>query len=999
MAYDPQWQTASVPFAVGLQTKAADATIPIEALSVLENGVFTKTGSVKKRAGYEVRNAYTETTVLEGTPRALVGWGDSLVQVTNSRVYSQDDHELWADRGVYFGATYRAREVAYANRNQSASDVAVANGVAIVVWKYATNSLYFQAFDSTTYAPLSAITALATANADKPSAVAVGGTILLCYADTSTDRVKARLIQTGQLQQSIATAVVVDLASDLTDTTNYYTVCQGQEGEAWLAWQTDGSAALAAGIGLAAIDSGGTQVRVIQVTEDVPTSPPGLAYDAEADRVLVAWALTNQHSYREFTGAPLAAVAAQVDVAAVTMDRVACAPGVAAYETSSTSNSTVKLYTVATTTAVTVRHAHLGSHGFRLHDKELFVLAHQSASGIQNSYYLYTSDGECVGAFEQGTANDRVSSPELPHYADNFMALGFKRRLSLDNFLAQFAHTGIRLHKFNPDSTISAAQFSRSSYLSGCQLWQYDGSGTFEAGFHMFPDVATSQLVSTDANNQNILTAKQHNYRFYYEWYTAAGELIRSAYMQRSITTSFASGEGKVTITIPTLRHTLKSATFGKAAEVSIVVYRDSADSGGLVFFRVSSPDTSTAGSDNGYLANSLSADTVTFVDNVADGTAAGQLESFERDYGSEAILINAPIPGPELVVANADRLFIAGGGVPRGVVLPSKTYEPEVSPGFPGELQLTTVGDDIAGLASVNGAVVIFTDSEVYAAPGPGQDNTGGGPPYVPERVTTDVGCDFGASVVEIPSGLLFHTAKGIYGLDQDFSVQYVGAPVERYNSQDITAAHVVPDTNQVVFVSSTGTTLMYDYAYNQWGTFTHHGGISACRYGANYAYMRNDGAVWVRTPLAYTDAGSPVIMRIRTGRFRPNGLQGWFKLRTVSVLGEYASPHSLRVRLFYNREQSYTDERIFDVMAILPEDAFGDGDPFGDEEWFGGDNGTQDYNFTIESKRMKCSQFAIEFSDIISESAGASFELTELFIEFSVQRGPNKQSAARKG
>jgi hypothetical protein len=52
MAYDPQWQTAFVPFVAGLETKAAAAVIPVERLAVLENGVFTKTGSVKKRAGY-----------------------------------------------------------------------------------------------------------------------------------------------------------------------------------------------------------------------------------------------------------------------------------------------------------------------------------------------------------------------------------------------------------------------------------------------------------------------------------------------------------------------------------------------------------------------------------------------------------------------------------------------------------------------------------------------------------------------------------------------------------------------------------------------------------------------------------------------------------------------------------------------------------------------------------------------------------------------------------
>ncbi len=1010
MAYDPQWQTASIPFAVGLQTKMADAAIPVEALSVLENGVFTKQGSVKKRAGYSEIPSYTATGTLDGNSRGLLAWGDSLALVTDNCIYSQDDHGLWSNRGRYLATTYRDREVAYANKNQTAADVAVTNGVACVVWKYATNSLYFQCFDSETYAPLCAATVLASANADHPSAIAINDTILLCYSNTSTNAVDARLIQTGTLQASVATASVVTIASDLA-ATRRWAICAGAPGEAYLAWEADGSVSTATrdtGICLAAFNQAGGILRTaIVAAATVPTCPPGVFYNEFTGVVLVAWTLASFHGYREYTGTTMSAVASAVDLGDQ-VDRVACGPDVAMFETSNTSNSSVKLYRVTQSLATTVRHAHLASHGFYQYEIPCVMLAHQSQSGIQNSYYLYSYLGECLGAMFQSIANDRVSSHELPHYSNGYMALGFKRQLSIDNFVAQYAHTGIRLVTFDTTGAVSSAEHGNSSYASGCQLWQYDGDGTFEAGFHMFPDVAAGGTCTAGdggtigpftqrAAGSNLTDATQYNYRFYYEWYAANGELIRSAYMQRAVTTSIASC--RMEIVIPTLRHTLKSVTHSKAAEVSIVVYRDSGNSGGLVFFRVSSPDPSTAGATNGYLANSFSADTVTFVDDIADGTASGQLETFERDYGSEAILINAPIPGPELVVANADRLFIAGGGVPRGVVLPSKTYQPETSAGFSTELQLTPVGDDVTGLASVNGAVVVFTEDEIYAAPGPGQDNTGGGPPYVPERVTTDVGCISGASVVEFPQGLMFQSSKGIYALGQDFDVGYIGAPVERYNDQDITGAHVIPDTNQVVFLSSEGTTLMYDYLYGQWGTFKHHEGLAAQRYDNDYVYVRNDGAVWVRTPDAYTDAGSPIILRVRTGRFRPQGLQAWFKLRTVSVLGEYKSPHDLRVRLFYDRETSYSEERVFDVEAILPIDDFGDGDPFGDEDWFGGTNGRQDYNFMIDSRRMKCSQFAIEFSDIISESAGASFELTELLIEFSVQRGPNRMPAMRKG
>lgn len=991
MAYDPQWQTVYVPFVAGIETKAAAASVPVDRLAVLENGVFTKTGSVRKRAGYEAVNSYTASGVLSGTARGLFSHSDGVCLATAKKLYSQDEDRCWSERGAYLAATYTAREVAYANKSQSAADVAVANGVEVVVWKYATNSLYFQCFDAETGVALSAITALATSTANHPSAVAVGSTILLCYTNTSTDAVMARLIQTSTLQASVATADIVTLAADLHASDNYWAITAGHSC-AYLAWKTDGAGALGAGLAVAEISQAGAQVRSALVTSDNPTCPPGIAYDADAGEVLVAWTLASYRGYRRYNEADLAPVAVATEVSTVEADRVACMPSVACFEDESSSNSTVGLTVVGGSTT-TVRHAHLASHGFTLSEQAVIVLGHDSVSGAQNAYYLYTSAGECVGVFESATALDRPSGHELPHYSNGHLALGFKRRISFEDRIPQYAQAGIRLHKFDDAGTVSSAEYGQSAYLSGLQLWQFDGTRSAEAGFHMAPDVRDADLAASDSNGANLLTGVQYNYRFYYEWFNARGERVRSQFMQRSITPTFASGEGKVVITIPTLRHTLKSVTHGHAAEVSIVVYRDVGDGEALEMWRVSDPDPTATG-DNGYVANTFGADTVTFTDNMADASLTA-----EKDWASYSDLVRAPVPGPAVVAAGADRLFIAGGGVARGRVLPSLTYVPEDAAGFATELEIQVCPDVITGIATLNEAAVAFTRAQIYALPGPGFANDGSGAPMQPERVTTDVGCTTTASIVEIPAGLLFMSAKGVYGLSQDFQVEYVGAPVERFNAQTITGAHVIPDTNQVVFVCTDGDALMFDYLYSQWGAFTQHRGTGAVVFGTSYAYLRNNGDVWIRTPDGYTDNGSPITIRVRTGKFRPEGLQGFFKFRSVTVLGEYKSSHQLRVRLFFDREQSHTMERVFDVDDVLTPDAFGDAEPFGDEDWFGGSDGVTDYEFQVlGGKRMKCSQVAFEFSDIISDDAGASFELTELAIEFSVERGPKRMPARRK-
>jgi hypothetical protein len=601
-----------------------------------------------------------------------------------------------------------------------------------------------------------------------------------------------------------------------------------------------------------------------------------------------------------------------------------------------------------------------------------------------------------MGATEQGTATGRASGFELPHCYDGYLALLFKRSLDVDDFKSQYTHTGIRLHKFT-EGVVNSAEYGSSVYLSGCQLWMFDGNAPVEAGSHMFPDVKVGSTTPSAGVNDFALTAgahnlaaAQYNYRFYYEWYNARGERIRSLPMQRSFATNAL---GKIVITIPTLRHTLKSATHGRQSEVSIVVYRSQGNLSN-VFFRVSSPDPATAGDPNGYLANRFDANDVTFTDNSSDVL----IQDNERDYFSLNELLNFPVPGPEVLYATADRLYLAGGGIPRGKVLPSKTHNPGDAAAFAEELQVQPTVDDITAICSINENVVTFTRDAIYLVGGLGFDNTGAGQAFDVARVTSDVGCTEGNSVVVVPEGVLFKSAKGIYGVSQQGAVQYVGAAVESFNAQRIYAAHVLPDTNQVVFLCSDARTLMYDYFYNQWGTFTQHSGTSAVVYGTNYAYLNGNGVVMVRTPNSFTDDGAPFTMRIRTGRYRPEDIQGFFQLGAFMVLGEYKSPHKLAIRIFYDRDENFSSEALWSPDDVLNVTTWGSGATWGSDAYWGGTGALPDYHFERRPRRQKCSQVAFEFEDVITSQAGASYELTELLLKIKVHAGLNRVGQQRK-
>lgn len=1009
-----EWTTVAIPFIAGLDTKSATAVVSPEKLSVLENGVFTKQGNVAKRSGYEAVPQYAVAGEVDGTPRGLLSLNDELALATATGLYTRTGG-LWDRRGSYLPAVCSVDEIAYANVNQYAADCAVVNGVLAVVWKYDIDSMWFQLYDATTRLPLCAVTALGNLG-NSPGALAVGNTIFLTYANSATDSVDARVIRTSDLAGSMATTTTVVLASDLDGVDLLYTTATGG-GSGFVAFFSDGTATLLAGIVMNKFNTAGVITGSTQVSLQVPRLCPEVAYSADSDHIGVCWVNDADDAvmYRRYAQATMAAleitqnasmgtVPTRSGLIPVPQDEfgsdfyVFCEnPNLALH------NTTVDIKRPGAAASITIRHSHVVSSGFQLSEQGCIILGHDSATGLQNGYYLYNTAGECCGAFEPATAADYQGGLHgLPHFSEGRMALHFARALSVDAYQAQYAQQGIKVLQFDDTQPLSAAEYSNSTYLSGCQLWAFDGDQPYEGGFHMFPDMTTAQPTALDTGGA-LETSKQYNYRVYYEWYNARGERVRSLPMQRSFNTAlanvFASGTGRTQLVIPTLRHTLKSATHGRQAEVSIVVYRTVANASN-VFFRVSSSDPAATGN-NGYVANSFGADTVTFVDAMSDTdpTSATDLTTHERDYFSEAELFNAPIPGAAMLYATAERLYLAGGGVTRGTVLPSKLFRYGEQAQFATELEVRPTSDSITALGAVNEVVVAFTRDAVYGIGGAGPDNNGGSGEFQPQRITSDVGCTSAASVVMIPKGLLFKSAKGIYGLGQSFDVEYVGAAVEAFNANAVTAAHVLPDTNQVVFLCTGGNTLMFDYQYGQWGTFTNHQGSSAAVFGTDYAYLRTDGSVFIRAVDAATDGGAAYSMRVRTGRFRPADCQGYWRLRRFGILGEYHSPHDLRVSIFYNRELHARSVRTVAVNDVINSTLWGTDDTWGDSDYWGGSGGEPDYRWTMRPAVQKCSEVAFEFEDILTAAPGAAYELTELVLEWAPKGGIDRAPNPRRG
>ena len=79
------------------------------------------------------------------------------------------------------------------------------------------------------------------------------------------------------------------------------------------------------------------------------------------------------------------------------------------------------------------------------------------------------------------------------------------------------------------------------------------------------------------------------------------------------------------------------------------------------------------------------------------------------------------------------------------------------------------------------------------------------------------------------------------------------------------VQSAIAIPGTTQVRFTLDSGITLMYDYFYQQWGTFVGVPAISSTLYQNLHTFLNNVGDVYQETPGTYLDGSNPVKMSLQ--------------------------------------------------------------------------------------------------------------------------------------
>ena len=545
-----------------------------------------------------------------------------------------------------------------------------------------------------------------------------------------------------------------------------------------------------------------------------------------------------------------------------------------------------------------------------------------------------------------------------------------------------YSQTGVNVVSVNfAPSSISSSEIGSNLNVAGGFLISYDGQTVNENGFHLFPDYVETNWSTTGgsiaAQPDGSTNTNAYYYQVTYEWTDAKGNIIRSApSVPVSVTTTGSGTTGSIAVSVPCLQLTTKT-------KVKIVIYRWSV--GQQTYHQVTSITSPTL--------NEPGTDSITYLDTLADSSIVGN----SIIYTTGGVVEDIGAPACNATALFDDRLWLIDAEDTNLL-----WYSKQVIEGTPVEMSdlftlyiAPTTGAQgstgpLACISAMDDKLIMFKENAIYYLNGTGPDNTGANSQYSqPIFVTSTVGSANQNSIILTPAGLMFQSDKGIWLLGRDLSTSYIGAPVEAFNSSLVNSALVIPGTNQVRFTLSGGITLMYDYYFGQWTTFSNIAAISSTLYQGLHTYLSPQGTVLQETPGTYTDNGNPTLMSFTTSWYSLANLQGFERAYFFYLLGTYYSPHKLQIGIAYDYDPSVTQQ-----STITPNNAnptYGNAGIYGDGTPYGGTSVVEQWRVFMQ--KQKCQAFHLTFNEIYDASfgimPGAGFTLSGLNLVVATKKG----------
>ena len=1009
-----QKQSVNINFSKGLDTKTDAWQVQVGNFLSLENSIFTKGGLLQKRNGYQqlasLPAASNYLTTLNGNLTAI---GTS-IQAYNPSLMN------WVSKGTIRPLDITTLPLIRNNLNQSQSDACVAaNGAVCIAYtevNAGSNTYKYAIADSVTGQNIISPTLIpATSGSvnNSPRVFLLGAYFIVAFG-TSTNHIQYIAIPTANPSNPFP-AVDVTSSYVLATTVSWDGVVFGNY--LYFAYNTT---------------SGGQSIKAISLSAGLVFSGTTTLAGAVATMMSVTADASNSYIYVSFYDS----VSQVGKTAILTTTLGVLFSGVTIIPTGSVLNITSSAQ--GGVCSVIFEFAHNYSYDVSIPSNSLRLVTVTSAGNASAFYVVAASVGLASKSFIIGGTIyvlGAYQSPYQPTYflinaslstqampvvvakiaysnAGGYLTLGLPS-VSVTGNMAQFAYlfkdliqavnkgtalasgsqtagiysqTGINLATVNINTdTIDTAEIARVLQIGGGFLWMYDGYLPIEHNFFLYPDSIEAGWSAAGgsiyAQPDGATNTNAYWYQVTYEWSDNQGNAYRSApSIPVPVTTTGVGTTGSVTVYVPMLRLTYKIAN-----PVKIVIYRWSVKQ--QIYYQVTSITAPQL--------NATSTDSIAYVDTLADATILGN----NILYTNGGVVEDFNAPATNIMTLFDTRLWLVDAEDQNLLWFSKQVIEAtpvEMSDLFTFFVAPTTGAQGntgpITALAPMDDKLIIFKESAIYYINGAGPDNTGANNQYSqPIFISSAVGCTNQQSIVLMPNGLMFQSNKGVWLLDRSLSANYIGSPVEQFNSSLVVSAVNVPETNQVRFTLNTGQTLMYDYFFGQWGTFINVPSVSSCIYQLLHTFINAFGQVFQESPGAYLDGTEPVLISFTTSWLNLAGLQGFQRAYFFFLLGKYYSPHKLQLQVAYDYVDTALQQSIISPINYSPNYGSGSSQsPYGSQGPYGGYNQVEQWRVFLSKQRCQALQITLNeiYDPSFGVTNGAGFTLSGINMVVGIKK-----------
>lgn len=989
-----QKQPFTLPLAQGMQQKK-NPRVLTGGISLVENGVHRKDQELKKRPGWtSLPRTKSDGTDINEADACATYENELLVWSENHLYTFSEAQERWYDRGPAYSVAVDTRQIIASNESYGAVDSAYDGGIVLVAYQLDV-AIRYQMYDHETGAILLGDTGIEpSAVSQYPKCLALAGSFYVIYSNASSE-IKGAIInpQTGAISSTVTIASdlgvatqfdVLAVASDTLMlayrgssglTIKYLNTSLGARGGSY-----SDSATAVTGIGaLRLIDAGSGKVMAV--------------YSASTETYLQARTISATGSVGASVEIPLEKTIDSVNASAIAGHDISSdfVRIYVQYTASDEANNFIWYAEVSKTGSSMyawpwLRSVGLATRAFVKDGRGYVGIFHKSP--LQSTFFVADQSGVIVSRHQPGTGGAGSVSNCLASVwstgADKyeFSITNKTRVIAITDTAELFDYSGsaapsatnlfsplnvaITSLDFQNNANFTAAELGGSLLVVGGVLSMYDGLSTVEQNFLLYPEGLSADSTTTAGS----VPIGSYLYAATYEWTDAKG-LVHQSAPSIPLSVSVASAAKKVSVTVPTLRLTMKKPTgihdlFSgihiARSHVKIVLWRTDTDQTGP-FYRVSSITSPTE--------NDPTVDSVVIQDNVASPIGREIL------YSSGGILDNVSPAAAKYMKVWRGRLMLAGGE--EQVIQFSKPLKKGRPVEFAAEntLEIESDGGPATALEILDDKLICFKEESALVTFGEGPDASGLSGSFAPlTRIALcDVGCIDQQSTAALPGAVLFKSLKGYYMLGGDLAPAFIGADVEDYNDLSVTSATLFATENEVRITNSDGVCLVYNYYFKKWSVFTNHEAEDAERWQGSFFHLKSDGKVCLEVPGTFRDDDENFDVSIITGWQSFADIIGFQRIYRAHIVGDYVSPLTLSLHCAYDGDDTWIDSGSIGISA-------------------------QKAGWQFFMKRQKCESMRFKITAAVTEfiETGEGMRLTAMGLLFGLKAPMAKIPSAQK-